>query len=86
MANVVQELGDKTSKPVKPDFEGEKFYHWQHMKRHAEKAGTLHRLPRKPRQGLAEQSFFDQVDRRLSRHSFVMGASFDKDGKLIREE
>jgi hypothetical protein len=84
MANHVQKLGDHTSKPVKPDFESEKAYHWMHLKREAEKAGVLHTLPRKPRRGLAEESFFSQVDRRMSRRSFAVGVSF-KDGKIVRD-
>lgn len=80
----IQELGDKTSRPVKPDFESEKYHHWRHMRVMAEKAGTLHRLPRKPRKGLAEESFFEQVDRRISRKSFSMGASFDANGRIKR--
>ena len=83
--NHIQKLGDNTSREVRPDFEGERFYHWQHMRKCAEEAGTLHRLPHKPRKGLAEESFFEQVDRRISRQTFSMGASFDRDGKLIRE-
>lgn len=85
MANVVTTPGDKTSKPVKPDFESEKYYHWQHMRKMAEKGGTLHKLPRKPRRGLAEESFFEQVDRRISRASFSMGVTFDSSGRILRE-
>lgn len=81
----IQELGDRTSRAVKPDFEGAKFHHWRHMRSMAEQAGTLHTLPRKPRRGLAEESFFEQVDRRCSRRSFSMGASFDKSGRIIKE-
>jgi hypothetical protein len=84
MANHIQKLGDNTTKNVVPDFEGERFYHWQHMRTMAEKAGTLDRLPRKPRSGLAEKSFFEQVDRRISRQTYMLGVSFDKDGKVIR--
>lgn len=84
MANLVSKLGDTTSHEVKPNFEGEKYYHWQHMRRNAEKAGTIDKLPRKPRKGLAEESFFEQVDRRVSRATFSLGISFDKDGKIIR--
>ncbi len=84
MAVPIQKLGDTTSKPVKPDFEGERFYHWQHMKTMAEKAGTINNLPRKPRSGLTEESFFKQVDTRTSRVSFSVGVSF-KDGRIIRE-
>lgn len=81
---IVKEPGDKTSRRVVPDFEGARFYHWQHMKRVAEQAGTLDKLPRKPRRGLAEESFFEQVDRRMSRQSFSVGVSF-KDGRVVRE-
>ncbi len=84
MVAIITEPGDKTSKSVKPDFEGEKFFHWQHMKTMAEKAGTLDKLPRKPRKGLAEESFFEQVDRRISRRGFSMGVSF-KDGRVVRD-
>ncbi len=84
MAEIIKEAGDKTSKTVKPDFEGERFYHWQHMKRMAEKAGTVDKLPRKPRKGLAEESFFEQVDRRMSRQTFTMGVTF-KDGRIVRD-
>lgn len=84
MANLVQKLGDKTSKEVKPDFNTEKAYHWEHMRTMAEKAGTLHTLPCKPRRGLAEESFFSQVDRHVSRVSFGVGISFDKDGRIVR--
>lgn len=86
MANHVQQLGDKTSRPVKPDFEGERAYHWMHMRQAAEAAGTLDKLPRKPRKGLAEESFFRQVDTRMSRRSFTVGVSFDANGRIIREE
>jgi hypothetical protein len=79
----IEQLGDNTSRPVKPDFEGERFYHWQHMRGMAEKAGTLDRLPRKPRSGLAEESFFSQVDVRMSRVSFSFGVEI-RDGKIIR--
>lgn len=81
----IEKLGDSTSRSTVPDFEGAKYHHWQHMKRMAEKAGTLHTLPRKPRKGLAEESFFGQVDRRMSRVSFGVGVEI-KDGRIIREE
>lgn len=83
-AAYVKKLGDKTSREVKPDFEGAKFYHWQHMRTMAEKAGTLDKLPRKPRKGLAEESFFEQVDRRMSRRGFSMGVSI-VNGRVVRE-
>lgn len=84
MSNYVHKLGDSTSKEVKPDFESEKAYHWMHMKRQAERAGVLDTLPHKPRRGLAETSFFNQVDRRMSRRSFAVGISF-VDGKIVRD-
>jgi len=85
VATYIKEPGDKTSREVRPDFNGAKAHHWMHLVKCAEKAGTLNMLPRKPRQGLAEQSFFEQVDRRLSRQSYIMGVSFDKSGRLVRE-
>lgn len=85
MTNYVQKLGDKTSHEVKPDFESERAYHWLHMRQKAEEAGTLDALPRKPRRGLAEESFFKQVDTRLSRRTFSMGVSI-KNGRIVREE
>lgn len=81
----VQKLGDNTTHEVKPNFESERAYHWMHMRDMAEQAGTLDTLPRKPRKGLAEESFFKQVDTRLSRRSFTMGVSFDENGRIIRE-
>lgn len=79
---------DTTTKDVKPDFEGEKFHHWQHMIRHHEDAVTHGQphgtLPHKERSSKAEQSFFKQVDRKMSQRVFVVGISFDKDGKIIR--
>jgi len=81
----IEKLGDTTSKPVVPDFEGAKFHHWQYMLKGAEKAGTLDKFPRKPRSGLAETSFFRQVDVRMSRTSFGVGIAFDKNGRVIRE-
>ncbi len=85
MATFITEPGDRTSRDVRPDFEGERAYHWMHMRRQAEKAGVLNTLPYKPRKGLAEQSFFDQVDRRMSRQSYTIGATFDESGRLVRE-
>lgn len=88
MANIVQQLGDNTSKSVKPDFDSGKGYYWMKQISQARKAaanGDPVHLPRKERRGLAESCFFDQVDRRLSRQSFTLGASFGADGKIIRE-
>lgn len=84
MSVYIHKLGDKTSRDVKPDFESERAYHWMHMRRMAEKAGTLDTLPRKPRKGLAEESFFKQVDVRISRHTYSSGVSFDKNGRVIQ--
>lgn len=87
--NIVQKLGDKTTRDVRPDFDSAKGYYWMKQAKAARQAaanGERVHLPRKPRRGLAEQSYFGQVDRRLSRQSFTLGASFDKDGKLIRSD
>lgn len=84
MAAIIKEPGDKTSRNVVPDFEGAKFHHWQHMRRMAEQAGTLDTLPYKPRRGLAEESFFGQVDRRMSRRGYNMGVSI-VNGRVVRE-
>lgn len=42
--------------------------------------------PRKPRRTQAEKSFFEQVDKRLTRNSFTIGIAFDKDGNRIHED
>ena len=87
MANVVSELGDRTSRSVRPDFDSGRGYYWMKQIAEARKAasrGEPVHLPRKPRKGLAEESFFGQVDTRLSRTSFTMGAHFDEKGKLQR--
>jgi hypothetical protein len=88
MTTFIKELGDSTSRDVKPDFESAKGYYWMkqmYEARKAEACGEPVHLPRKPRSTPAEYSYFEQVDRRLSRQSFIMGASFDKQGKLIKE-
>ena len=87
--NIVQKLGDKTTHDTRPDYDSAKGYYWMkqaHAAKQAAANGEPVYLPRKPRKGLAEHSFFSQVDRRLSRQSFTVGASFDKDGKLIRSD
>ncbi len=85
MANWIQEQGDATSHTVKPDFESEKGYHWMKQVAALKEQGTpLKRWPTKPRKGLAEHTFFSQVDQRLSRKSFAPGVSFSKEGKIIR--
>jgi hypothetical protein len=83
MASIVQELGDSTSREVKPDFESGKGYYWMKQVYQARINGATGNLPRKPRRTLAEHSFFEQVDRRLSRQSFSVDIAFDKDGRRI---
>ncbi len=85
MSNYVQELGDTTSHDVKPDFESGKGYYWMKQVHALRKDGSPVKFPRKPRQTLAECSFYEQVDRRLSRSSVTVNISFDKDGKRIHE-
>ena len=85
MAGIVTQLGDKLSKPCKPDFNSGKGWAWEKMTSEAKQAGTLDRFPHKPRKGLAEESFWSQVDRHMSRKSFIMGVSF-KNGRVVREE
>lgn len=78
---------DLTSKDVKPDFESAKAYYWLKQTRELQESGTpLKKWPRKPRKNKAEHSFWAQVDRRVSRRAFTVSVSFDKDGKIIREE
>lgn len=81
-AYVTSGLGDNTSRDVKPDFESGRAYYWMKQVKAARRVGA--RLPYKKRKGLAEESFFKQVDARLSRETFNVGISFDKDGKIIR--
>ena len=83
MANVVTEPGDSTSREVKPDFDSAKGYYWMKQVKQARINGATGNLPRKPRRGLAENSFFEQVDRRLSRQSFSVNIQFDAEGKRI---
>jgi hypothetical protein len=86
MANSIEQLGDTTSHDTVPDFESAKGYYWMKQVYEIKKHGTpVKKWPRKPRKGLAEMSFFDQVDKRLSRSTFTVGTSFDKDGKIIKE-
>lgn len=85
MANWIQAQGDSTSHSVRPDFEGEQGYHWMKQMKALQQEGTpLKKWPTKPRQGLAETTFFNQVDQRLSRKSFTPGVSFDSQGRIIR--
>jgi len=87
MSHLVKEPGDTTSHDVRPDFDSGRGYYWMKQVREAREAearGEPVYLPRKPRKGLAEESFFAQVDRRLSRRSFTVSTTFDERGKLIR--
>jgi hypothetical protein len=84
MVNVIESKGDNTSHEVKPDFESAKGHYWMKMVSDARQNGALCNLPRKPRHTLKERSFFAQVDKRLSRKSYVGGVSFDQEGKIIR--
>jgi hypothetical protein len=81
----IQEVGDKLSKPCKPDWNTGKAWAWEKMSSEAKQAGTLDTFPHKPRRGLAEHSFWGQVDRHMSRKSFTVGISF-KNGRIVREE
>jgi hypothetical protein len=81
----IEKLGDDTSHDVKPDFESGKGYYWMKQTMQAQKHGWLLDPPRKPRRTLKERSFFDAVDKRLSRSSSVVNISFDEEGKRIKE-
>lgn len=85
MASIVQQLGDSTSRNATPDWNTGKAWCWEKMTSEAKQANTLDRFPHKPRKGLAEESFWEQVDRHMSRKSFSMGVSF-KNGRIVREE
>lgn len=89
MSNIVEELGDKTSHSVKPDFDSGKGYYWMKQTYELRKAISngeeVVPPPYKRRKGLAEESFFEQVDRRLSRISYVINVTFDKEGKIHYE-
>lgn len=78
---------DHTTKEVRPDFESGRGYYWMKQIREVEQYGTpLKSWPRKPPKNKAEASFKKQVDQRLSRRAFTVSVSFDKDGKIVREE
>ena len=86
MSNIVTELGDKTSHDVKPDFDSAKGYYWMKQIDAIRKNGTpVKNWPRKPAKTLAEKSFKEQVEKRLSRSSFSPGIAFDENGKRIWE-
>lgn len=86
--NHVQKLGDNTTHDVKPDFESGRGYYWmkQIYNARASYVNPATPLPRKERRTQAEQSFFEQVDRRLSRSTTVVNISFDSEGKRIHEQ
>lgn len=86
MSNYVQELGDTTSKDTTPDFEGGRGYYWMKQVYQARRNGASQNLPYRERKGLAEQSFFDAVDKRLSRSSTVVNISFDEQGRRIHTD
>ena len=81
---------DRTSHPVKPDFDSGKGYFWMkqmyNIRKAKERGEYVPDWPTKPRRGKAETSFFKQVDRQLSRSSFTISVKFDKDGRLIKDE
>lgn len=85
MSNYVEKLGDNTSHDTVPDFESGRGYYWMKQTVQARNHGWGLQPPRKPRVTLAEQSFFNAVDRRLSRSSSVVNISFDKEGRRIYE-
>jgi hypothetical protein len=71
----------------KPDYDSGRGYYWMKAVKEAAKTpGAVEAMPRKPRRTAAEKDFFGQVDRRLSRQSFIIGVTFDRDGKIIREK
>lgn len=72
-----------------PNFDGEKGYHWMKMTKQAIAAGVRDTLPHKPKEAprtLAQRSFNDAVERRLTRVMISSpGVSFDANGRIIRE-
>lgn len=78
-------MSDYTSRDTVPDFDGAKGYYYMKQVYQARKNGAEKNLPRAPRRTPAEKSFFESVDRRLSRSSTVVSISFDKEGKRIKE-
>jgi hypothetical protein len=84
--NPIEKLGDTTSHDTVPDFESGKGYYWMKQSYQARVNGALGNLPRKPRRTLAERSFFEAVDRRLSRSTAIVNIEFDGQGKRIKEK
>lgn len=72
---------------TQPDFDSAKAFYWMHATKEAMKTpGAREKMPRKERKGLKETSYWDAVDRRLSRQSYTVNVTFDKDGKVIHAE
>lgn len=80
-------LGDQTSRDVKPDFNSARAEYW------IKQIKALNALPpdqrpknwpRASRRTPAQQSFFGQVDRYMSRQSYTVSVSFGPDGRIIR--
>lgn len=72
-----------------PDFETGRGYHWMKQTKAAIDAGTRDTMPHKPKDAhrtLAQASFNDAVERRLTRRNFTMSFVFDKHGKILRGE
>ena len=88
MAFHVREPGDKTSHDTVPDFESGRGYYWMKQMKAAEAARMRGEYvppqPYKRRRGLAEESFFEACDRRLSRHNYTVGVTFDSEGRMKR--
>ncbi len=87
MANVVQQLGDTTSRSCVPDFDSGKGDTYMKMisdSRQNTGQAINPLLPYKPRKGLAEESFWNAVDRRLSRKSHVINFSI-VNGKVVKD-
>jgi hypothetical protein len=78
---------DQTTKDVVPDFESGRGYYWMKQTRDLQEQGTpLKSWPRKPRRNKAEKTFFEAVDRRISRRTYTVSISFDSSGKIVRGE
>lgn len=73
---------------TQPDFDSAKGFYWMNATYNAKKTpGALEKMPRRTRKGLKEVSYWNAVDRRLSRQSFTVGVTFDKEtGKIISAE
>jgi hypothetical protein len=87
-AAIVLNMGDATSREVKPDFDSGRGYYWMKAVRQAEANGAYDKLPRRPKPapGTAQASWDAQVRSRLARRNYGgFGISFDKNGKVIRD-